>query len=194
MSYNAYINLRKELKAKHTQKDKLEKELAAIPLFAVREHRELKATIAKLTEEIIDLQSRGTIMLRKLGEENSAEIKDVKETVTQAQIRVAELDEQTADLISPINGDREQYTALRDQAVTLDHDSLAAARLAIRSQMEREALEEIREEFPERNLTRRDLERSIKDIDILLWDDVHINNRKTSEPKQRHAHAAEQER
>ena len=194
MSYNAYINLRKELKAKHTQKDKLEKEFAEAPLFALRERRELKATIAKLTEEIIDLQSRGTIMLRKLGKENSAEIKGVKETVTQAQIRVAELDEQTADLISSINGEREQYTALRDQAVTLDHNSLAAARLAIRPQMEREALEEIREEFPERNLTRRDLERSIKDIDILLGDDVHINNRKTSEPKQRHAHAAEQER
>ena len=133
-------------------------------------------------------------MLRKLGKENSAEIKDIKETVTQAQIRAVELDEQTADLISTINGEREKYTALRDEAVSFDRIDLAAARLAIRSQLESEALEEIRKEFPERNLTRRDLERSIKSTDILLGDDVHINNRKTSEPKQKRSHAAEQER
>lgn len=162
--------------------------------MAVRERRELKATIAELTEEISDLQSEGTIMLRKLGKENSAEIKDIKETVTQAQIRAAELDEHTADLTSAINSERKKYTVMRGQAVSFDRIDLAAARLAIRSQMESEALEEIRKEFPERKLNRRDLERSIKDTDNLLGDDVHINSRKTSEPKQKRAHAAEQER
>ena len=194
MNYNAYIKLRKDLKAKHTKKEKLEKEFAVAPLFAVRERREMKATIAELTEEISDLQSRGTIMLRKLSKENTVGIEGVKEAVKQAQISAAELDEKTADLTSLIKNEREKYTALREQAVTLDHNSLAAARLAIRSQMEREALEEIRKEFPKRNLIRRDLERSIKDTDNLLGDDVQSDSRKTSELKQRRSHAVQQER
>ena len=45
-----------------------------------------------------------------------------------------------------------------------------------------------------RDLTRWDMERSIKDTDILLGDDIHENRRKAHERRQKRSQAADRER
>lgn len=169
--YGNYKDIRSQIKAKAKERSKLQKELAGLPLFATSKHKELKAKIAELSEEIEDLQFEEKSIMRAFDKEDAAGMKDVEGEISKSEARIAELDAREIEFTGAINREMGKFSELKKQAVNLDQDELTAARLVLRPQIENEGRERIRKGVPDGRISFAKYQAGVRDVDRVLDED-----------------------
>ena len=201
--YIVYKDTHRLIKAKDEDRDKLQKELADLPVFAIGRRKELNTKIAELSEEIEELRIEEKSILQAFDKADDAEMEKVEGEISKSEARIVKLDAQEVKFTDAISCEKEKFDRLKAQATDLDQDKLTDARLALRPQMEREAQARIRRAEDGRKISFWDLHSSVSDADKLLGEDGMAERREEGkrlrrmEERQRQKHetkAHQQER
>ena len=134
-----YSGLVHQIKEKGKERKTLLAEKKATPKLRVTRHRELSALITGLTEELEELRSQKSMLLRELSCRDDSEIGAVKKGITAMESDLAMLGRQEQKCAAELADALKQYAELKEQAVDLDPDELLTARLALRPERERAA-------------------------------------------------------
>ncbi len=138
-----YSGLVHQIKEKGKERKTLLAEKKATPKLRITRHRELSALITGLTEELEELRSQKSMLLRELACRDDSEIGAVKKGITAMESDLAMLGQQEIKCAAELNDALKQYAELKEQAKDLDPDELLAARLALRSERERAAADRL---------------------------------------------------
>ena len=166
--YADYKDIRSQMKVKAKERGELQKELADLSMFAAGRRKEIKTKIATLSEEIEELQFEVKSIMRVFDKADTAGMKEVEGEISKSEACIVKLDSQEVRLIGAINREKEKFDGLKAQAVDLDQDELADARLALRPQMENEGRERIHRAEGGRKINLWKFQGSISDTDKLL--------------------------
>ena len=134
-----YSGLVHQIKEKGKERKTLLAEKKATPKLRVTRHRELSVLITGLTEELEELRSQKSMLLRELACRDDSEIGAVKKDITAMESDLAMLGQQEMKCAAELDDALKQYAELTEQAKDLDPDELLAARLALRPEWERSA-------------------------------------------------------
>ena len=164
--FENYNELIAAMQRKRKERKALTEERDALPLLAISRKRELTEQIQGLTEEIEELKSEETAILRLFHKEETLqkmaaqpekrgaiskqarkEISDTIATVDEAAHRHADRE---AVFEAEYQTERSRFDETLSDAADLDPVALAAARLVIRPEKENAAFDAIRVAFPEK--------------------------------------------
>ena len=164
--FESYTELVEVMQKKRKERKALTEERDALPLLAISKKRELTEQIQGLTEEIEELKNEETAILRTFHKEEAVRKmaaqpsqrkaiakqarKEISNTIAGADAAARRHAEREANFEEEYQEERARFDETIAEAAGLDPHALAAARLAIRSEKENAAFEEIRKTFPEK--------------------------------------------
>ena len=162
-NYNELISA---TQAKTKERKALLSERDALPSLAVFKRRELTEKIQGLTEEIEEMKNEETAILRTFHKEEAVQKmaaqpsqrktiakqarKEISDTIAGADAAARRHAEREAGFEEQYQAERARFDETLSEAAELDPTALTAARLAIRSEKEQSAFDEIHRTFPDK--------------------------------------------
>ena len=139
----------------------------ALPVISVFKRRELTAQIAELTEEIEELRSEETSLIRSFGKKDATGMKEVKSEMAQSEARSSSYWESEQKYSRELDAEREKFMETKAQAGDLDQADLIAARMDIRPVKEQDAIQTIQRAI-HREIYPHERQNTTHDVDVML--------------------------
>ena len=111
---------------------------------------DLTRRIAELTEEIEELKTEKEMLLRSLDCTDDAGISDVKKEIATLESALQKLSEQEEKYSAELDEASKQYAELKKQTSGMDAAELMDARLAVREDKERSAVDKVKSAYGEK--------------------------------------------
>ncbi|MBQ9270238.1 MAG: MobA/MobL family protein [Oscillospiraceae bacterium] len=166
-NYSDYQTVRNSIRDKLAKRKKLQKEYDALPIISMFKRRELAAQIAELTEEIEELRSEETSLIRGFGKKDAAGMKEVESEMAQSETRSGSYWESEQKYSRELDAERKKFMETKAQADDLDQADLIAARMDIRPVKEQDAIQTIQRAIG-REIYPHERENTAHDVDVML--------------------------
>ena len=199
-NYESYKGIVKQIAAKKKEQKELQNQKKSTPVIKVITHRDLARRIAELTEEIEELKSEKARLLTAMERTDDKDVATVNDSLDRMKSALTELDKREEKYTAELNEALQQYAEYKEQAKEFNEDEFGKARLDIRPDKERNALNKISNSYGE-HFSRSTFFSSVRDADMKLDDDIDMRavreyayqqRRQTQKLKSRKSH--EQER
>lgn len=199
-NYESYKGIVKQIAAKKKEQKELQNQKKSTPVIKVITHRDLARRIAELTEEIEELKSEKARLLTAMERTDDKDVATVNDSLDRMKSALTELDKREEKYTAELNEALQQYAEYKEQAKEFNEGEFGKARLDIRPDKERNALNQISNSYGE-HFSRSTFFSSVRDADMKLDDDIDMRavreyayqqRRQTQKLKSRKSH--EQER
>ena len=145
-----YAGLVQQIKEKSKERKALLAEKKETSFYQIPKLHDLTRRITKLTEEIEELKTEKDFLLRSLDCADDAGISDVKKEIATLESALQKLSEQEAKYSAELDEALKQYAELKEQAADMDAAELMDARLAVREEKERSAVDRVKSAYGEK--------------------------------------------
>ncbi len=145
-----YAGLVQQIKEKSRDRKNLLAEKKETPFYQIPKLHDLVRRIAELTEEIEELKTEKEILLRSLDCTDDTGISDVKKEIATLESALQKLSEQEEKYSAELDDALKQYAELKEQSAGMDAAELMDARLAVREEKERSAIEKVKAAYGEK--------------------------------------------
>lgn len=139
-----------QIKEKTKERKTLLAEKKETPFYQIPKLHDLTRRITELTEEIEELKTEKEMLLRSLDCADEAGISDVKKEIATLESALQKLSEQEAKYSAELDVALKQYAELKEQAAGMDAAELMDARLDIRKEQERSAIDRVKAAYGEK--------------------------------------------
>ena len=172
-NYESYKSIVKQIAAKKKERKELQAEKKSTPVIKVITHRDLARRIAELTEEIEELKSEKARLLIAMERTDDKDAATVKDSLDRMKSALTELDRREEKYTAELNEALQQYDEYKEQAKEFIAGEFGKARLDIRPNKERNALNQISNSYGE-HFSRRTFFSSVRDADMKLDDEINM--------------------
>ena len=145
-----YTGLVQQLKDKTKERKNLLAEKKETPFYQLPKLHDLSRRIAELTEELEELKSEKAALLNTLDCADDASISEVKKQIVTMETALKKLEEQESKYAAELDEALKQYAELKEQAAGMDAAELMDARLAVRDEKERSAVDRVKSAYGEK--------------------------------------------
>ena len=145
-----YAGLVQQIKEKSKERKNLLVEKKETPFYQISKLHDLTRRITELTEEIEELKTEKDFLLRSLDCADDTGISDVKKEIATLEGALQKLSEQEEKYSAELDEALKQYAELTEQAAGMDAAELMDARLAIREEKERSAVDRVKAAYGEK--------------------------------------------
>ena len=145
-----YAGLVQQIKEKSKERKALLAEKKETPFYQIPKLHDLSRRIAELTEEFEELKSEKAALLNTLDCADDAGISAVKKEIATLEGALQKLSEQEAKYSAELDEALKQYAELKEQAAGMDAAELMDARLAVRDEKERSAVDRVKSAYGEK--------------------------------------------
>ena len=161
-----YTGLVQQIKEKSKERKNLLAEKKETPFYQIPTLHNLTRRIAELTEEIEELKTEKDFLLRSLDCADDAGISDVKKEIATLECSLQKLFEQEEKYSAELDDALRQYAELKEQAAGMDIVELMDARLAVREEKERSAIDKVKDSYGEKYapMLMRDSKRNVANL------------------------------
>lgn len=170
-----YTDLVQQIKAKFKERKNLLAEKKETPFYQIPKLHDLTRRIAELTEEIEELKTEKEMLLRSLDCADDAGISDVKKEITTLEGALQKLSEQEEKYSAELDEALKQYAELKEQVAGMDAAELIDARLAVREEKERSAIDRVKATYGEKYDPMM-MHDSKRDVAELLGEDTTVRS------------------
>ena len=174
-NYESYKGIVKQIAAKKKERKELQNQKNSTPVIKVITHRDLARRIAELTEEIEELKSEKARLLTAMERTDEKDVATVNDSLDRMKSALTELDRREEKYTAELNTALQQYAEYKEQAKEFNAGEFGKARLDIRPDKERNALEEISNSYGE-HFSRSTFFSSVRDADMKLDDDIDMRS------------------
>ena len=198
-NYESYKGIVKQIAAKKKEQKELQNQKKSTPVIKVITHRDLARRIAELTEEIEELKSEKARLLTAMERTDDKDLATVNDSLDRMKSALTELDKREEKYTAELNEALQQYAEYKEQAKEFNEGEFGKARLDIRPDKERNALNQISNSYGE-HFSRSTFFSSVRDADMKLDDDIDMRavreyayqqRRQTQKLKSRKSHEQE---
>lgn len=172
-NYDSYKGIVKQIAAKKKQQKELQNQKKSTPVIKVITLRELARRIAELTEEIEELKSEKARLLTAMERTDDKDVSTVNDSIDRMKSALTELDKREEKYTAELNTALQQYAEYKEQAKDFSVGEFGKARLDIRPDKERNALNQISDSYGE-HFFRSTFFSSVRDADMKLDDDIDM--------------------
>lgn len=144
------MSLVRQFKEKTKERKNLLAEKKETPFYQIPKLRDLARSIAELTEELEELQTEKEMLLRSLDCADDTGISAVKKEIATLEGALQKLSEQEAKYSAELDEALKQYVELKEQAAGMDAGELMDARLVVRDEKERSAVDKVKAAYGEK--------------------------------------------
>ena len=145
-----YAALVQQIKDKSKERKALLAEKKETPFYQIPKLHNLTRRITELTEEIEELKTEKDFLLRSLDCDDDAGISDVKKEIATLEAALKKLSEQEEKYSAELDEALKQYAELKEQTAGMDAAELMDARLAVREEKERSAIDRVKAAYGEK--------------------------------------------
>ena len=145
-----YTGLVQQIKEKSKERKALVAEKKALPIYHVRHHKALAVRIAELTEDLEELRSEKTLLLRKFEYAEDAGAEAFRKDIATMEAGLKKLEVQEQKYSAELDKALAEYSDLQAQAAELNPVELYAARQAIRPTQEKAAEQQLEDAMHEK--------------------------------------------
>lgn len=145
-----YAALVQQIKEKSKERKVLLAEKKETPFYQIPKLHDLTRHITELTEELEELKTEKVMLLRSLDCSDDAGVSAVKKEIATLEGAIQKLSEQEAKYSAKLNEALKQYAELKEQTARMDAAELMDARLAVREEKERSAVDRVRTAYGEK--------------------------------------------
>ena len=170
-----YAGLVQQIKEKSKERKNLLMEKKETPFYQMPKLHDLTRRIAELTEELEELKIEKEMLLRSLDCADDASISAVKKEIATMEGALQKLSEQEVKYSSELDETLEQYTELKEQAAGVDAAELMDARLAVREEKERSAVDRVKNAYGEKYDPMM-MHNSRRDVTELLGEETKVRS------------------
>ncbi|MEE1263730.1 MobQ family relaxase [Ruminococcus sp.] len=193
-NYDSYKGIVKQIAAKKKQQKELQNQKKSTPVIKVITHRELARRIAELTEEIEELKSEKARLLTAMERTDDKDVSTVNDSIDRMKSALTELDKREEKYNAELNTALQQYAEYKEQAKDFSVGEFGKARLDIRPDKERNALNQISDSYGE-HFFRSTFFSSVRDADMKLDDNIDMRAvREYAYQQRRQAHQQQKNR
>ena len=139
-----------QIKEKSKERKALLAEKKETPFYQIPKLHELTRRITELTEELEELKTEKEMLLCSLDCADDAGISDVKKEIATLEGALQKLSEQEEKYSAELDEALKQYAELKEQATGMDAAELMDARLAVREEQERSAVDRVKSAYGEK--------------------------------------------
>ena len=172
-NYENYKGIVKHIAAKKKERKELQNQKKSTPVIKVITHRDLARRIAELTEEIEELKSEKARLLTSMERTDDKDVSTINDNLDRMESALAELDKREEKYTAELNTALQQYAEYKGQAKEFNEGEFGKARLDIRPDKERNALNKISNSYGE-HFSRSTFFSSVRDADMKLDDDIDM--------------------
>ena len=172
-NHESYKGIVKQIAAKKKERKELQNQKKSTPVIKVITHRDLARRIAELTEEIEELKSEKARLLAAMERTDDKDVSTINGSLDRMESALAELDKREEKYTTKLNEALQQYAEYKVQAKEFNEGEFWKARLDIRSDKERNALNQISDSYGE-HFSRSTFINSVRDTDMKLDDDIDM--------------------
>ena len=183
-NYESYKGIVKQIAAKKKERKELQNQKKSTPAIKVITHRDLARRIAELTEEIEELKSEKARLLIAMERTDDKDVSSVNDNLDRMESTLAELDKREVKYTAELNEALQQYAEYKEQSKEFNAGEFGKVRLDIRSDKERNALNQISNSYGE-HFSRSTFFSSVRDADMKLDDDIDMRAVRQFEYRQR---------
>ena len=126
-----------------------------------------------MTEEIEELKSEKARLLIAMERTDDKDVSTVNDSLDRMKSALTELDKRKEKYTAELNEALQQYAEYKEQAKEFNEGEIGKARLDIRSDKERNALNQISNSYGE-HFSRSTFFSSVRDADMKLDDDIDM--------------------
>lgn len=145
-----YASLVQQIKEKSKERRNLLAEKKETPFYQITKLHDLTRRMAELTEEIEELKIEKEMLLRSLNCADGAGISAAKKEIATLEGAPQKISEQEVKYSAELNEALKQYAELKEQAGGMDAAELMDARLAVREEKERSAVDCVKSAYGEK--------------------------------------------
>lgn len=145
-----YAGLVQQIKDKSKERKALLAEKKETPFYQIPKLHDLTRRITELTEELEELKTEKEMVLRSLDCADDAGISAVKKEIATLEGALQKLSEQEEKYSAELDEALKQYAELKEQAAGMDAAELMDARLAVREEKERSAVDRVKSAYGEK--------------------------------------------
>ena len=175
-----------QIKEKTKERKTLLAEKKETPFYQIPKLHDLTRRITELTEEIEELKTEKEMLLRSLDCADEAGISDVKKEIATLESALQKLSEQEAKYSAELDVALKQYAELKEQAAGMDAAELMDARLAVREEKKRSAVDRVKATYGEKYDPMM-MHDSKRDVANLLHEEAEVRSiRERLRQKQQH--------
>ena len=200
-AYESYKGIVTQISAKKKERKGLQAEKRSTPVIKVITHRNFDRRIAELTEEIEELKFEKARLLKAMERADDKDVATINGSFDRLESALAELDEREKRYTAELNEVLRQYDEYKEQVKEYDEGEFGKIRLDIRSDKERNALNQISNSYG-KHFSRSTFFSSRSEIDGKLDDEINMpavreyayQQRRKAHQQQRSRKTHEQER
>ena len=145
-----YAALVQQIKEKSKERKALLAEKKETQFYQIPKLHDLTRRITELTEELEELKTEKEMLLRSLDCADDVSISAVKKEIATMEGALQKLSEQEVKYSAELDEALKQYAELKEQAAGMDATELMDARLAIREEKERSAVDRVKAAYGEK--------------------------------------------
>ena len=145
-----YAALVQQIKDKTKERKNLLAEKKETPFYQIPKLHDLTRRITELTEELEELKTEKEMVLRSLDCADDTGISAVKKEIATLEGALQKLSEQEEKYSAELDEALKQYAELKEQAAGMDATELMDARLAVREDKERSAIDRVKAAYGEK--------------------------------------------
>ena len=172
-NYEGYKGIVKQISSKKKERKELQNQKKSTPVIKVITHRDLARRIAELTEEIEEMKSEKARLLTAMERNDDKDVATVNDSLDRMKSALTELDKREEKYTAELNTALQQYAEYKEQAQEFNAGEFGKARLDIRSDKERNALNQISNSYGE-HFSRSTFFSSRSEIDGKLDDEINM--------------------
>ena len=172
-NYESYKGIVKQIATKKKERKELQNQKKSTPVIKVITHRDLARRIAELTEEIEELKSEKSRLLSAMERTDNKDVATVNDSIERMKSALTELEKREEKYTTELDEALQQYAEYKEQAKEFKAGELGKARLDIRPDKERNALNQISNSYGA-HFSRSTFFSSVRDTDMKLDDDIDM--------------------
>ena len=172
-NYEGYKGIVKQIAAKKKERKELHNQKKSTPVLKVITHRDFARRIAELTEEIEELKSEKARLIIAMERTDDKDVSTVNDSLDRMKSALTELDRREVKYTAELNEALQQYAEYKEQSKEFNEGEFGKARLDIRSDKERNALNQILDSYGA-HFSHSTFFSSVRDTDMKLDDDIDM--------------------
>lgn len=172
-NYEGYKGIVKQIAVKKKERKELQNQKKSTPVIKVITHRDLARRIAELTEEIEELKSEKARLIIAMERTDDKDVSTVNDSLDRMKSALTELDRREVKYTAELNEALQQYAEYKEQSKEFNEGEFGKARLDIRSDKERNALNQILDSYGA-HFSHSTFFSSVRDTDMKLDDDIDM--------------------
>ena len=145
-----YAEIKKEIKEKTAERKQLRTEQDALSFVHVVKHQKLSEQITTLTEDIEELKSEKSMILKSFECSDDTAFRKIKKGVENLETQKGTLEQAEAKFVTELDSTLEKYRSLESDSADVDADVLTEARIELRTDKEQSAASQLKELYGEK--------------------------------------------